>query len=324
MQIKSRFKAARIFLIFWTLFIGIGAVAGAFGMLSDPTGKNMGMDAMLPYFQVLPFADIVFQDFRFSGWALLIVNGLSNLTAAGLLFAKKPSGVVLGGTFGVTLMLWICIQFYMFPPNFMSTIYFIFGAAQAATGYAAWIFKKQESFCIRLADYPNIGTNPKRSVVFFSRMGYVRKLAYEEAERTGATVYEIKAAERTEGTLGFWWCGRYGMHKWSMPIKQIDVDFSQLEHVTICAPIWVFSLAAPVRSFCMQAAGKIREADYILVHHQNSAYENAAKEMDSLLGIHRTALRSVRCRTGTYKTVFESEYVKKADADFTASDTSKQ
>ena len=82
--------------------------------------------------------------------------------AAGLLLAKKPAGVVLGGVFGVTLMLWICIQFYMFPPNFMSTSYFIFGLIQAATG-----------------------------------MGYVRKKAYEEAERTGAAVYEIRAAERT-------------------------------------------------------------------------------------------------------------------------------
>ena len=45
--------------------------------------------------------------------------------------------MVLGGVFGVTLMLWICIQFYMFPLNFMSTTYFIFGLAQAATGYAA-------------------------------------------------------------------------------------------------------------------------------------------------------------------------------------------
>ena len=45
------------------------------------------MDAMLPYFQKLPFADKVFQDFRFSGWALLIVNGLTNLTAAVLLLA---------------------------------------------------------------------------------------------------------------------------------------------------------------------------------------------------------------------------------------------
>ena len=32
---------------------------------------------------------------------------------------KSRLGVVLGGVFGVTLMLWICIQFYMFPLNFM-------------------------------------------------------------------------------------------------------------------------------------------------------------------------------------------------------------
>lgn len=92
----------------------------------------MGMDGMLPYFQVLPFAEVVFQDLAFSGIALFIVNGLTNLAAAGLLLARKKAGVTLGGIFGVTLMLWICIQFYIFPPNFMSTIYFIFGFCQAA------------------------------------------------------------------------------------------------------------------------------------------------------------------------------------------------
>ena len=299
----SRYAAARRWLIFWTLFIGIGAVAGALAMLIDPSGKALGMDAMLPYFQVLPFAETVFQDFTFSGWALLIVNGLTNLTAAGLLLAKKPAGVTLGGAFGVTLMLWICIQFYMFPLNFMSTIYFIFGLAQAATGYAAWVFRKQENFHADAADYPHIGTDPRRLVVFFSRMGYVRRQAYEEAERTGAAVYEIRSTERTEGTLGFWWCGRYGMHRWAMPIEPITVDLTAYDHVTICAPIWVFTLAAPVRSFCQQAAGKIREADYILVHHQNSAYENAAQEMDALLGLHHTGLRSLRCREGTFRIV---------------------
>lgn len=75
MKQKSRFCTARRILLFWTLFIGLGAVAGALGMLLDPSGKSMGMDAMPPYFQVLPFADAVFQDFTFSGWALLIVNG---------------------------------------------------------------------------------------------------------------------------------------------------------------------------------------------------------------------------------------------------------
>ena len=304
MKAKSRFQTARRVLIFWTLFIGVGAVAGALAMLYDPSGRFMGMDAMLPYFQVLPFADRVFQDFIFSGWALLIVNGLTNLTAAGLLLAKKPAGTVLGGVFGVTLMLWICIQFYIFPLNFMSTSFFFFGAAQAATGYAAWVFSRQEAFRVDRSDYPKIGADPRRLVVFFSRMGYVRKIAYEEADRSGAEIYEVKSTERTGGTLGFWWCGRYGMHRWAMPIEPIAVDLSDYDHVTICTPIWVFSLASTMRSFCAQAAGRIREADYVLVHHQGSAYENAADEMDRLLGIKRTGLRSVQCRMGRYQAVY--------------------
>ena len=272
-------------------------------MLLDPSGKTLGMDAMLPYFQVLPFADVLFRDLTFSGWALLIVNGLTNLTAAGMLLAKKDAGATLGGLFGVTLMLWICIQFYMFPLNFMSTIYFIFGLAQAVTGYAAGIFRKQEAFTVRRSGYPNIGRNPTRLVVYFSRMGYVRKQALEEAERTGAAVCEIRSTERMEGTPGFWWCGRYGMHRWPMPIEPVAANLSAYEHVTVCAPIWVFALAAPVRSFCMQAAGKIREADYILVHHTAGRYENAAAEMDALLGLKHTGLRTIQCRTGKFRTL---------------------
>lgn len=301
METRSRYRTARRLLIFWTLFIGLGAVAGAAGMLIDPSGKAMGMDAMFPYFQVLPFAEVVFQDFTFSGIALLIVNGLSNLTAAGFLLAKKKTGIVLGGSFGITLMLWICIQFYMFPLNFMSTTYFIFGLCQAATGYAAWIFYKQEAFTVNTAAYTNIGTNKKRLVVYFSRMGYVKKQAYDLADKTGAAVYEIKSTERVAGTLGFWWCGRFGMHRWGMPIEPIGVDLSAYEHVTICTPIWVFALAAPVRSFCEQAAGQIREADYVVVHHTKDRYENAVREMDRLLGISYTGFRSIQCKTGVFK-----------------------
>jgi len=302
---KSRYNTARKILIFWTLFIGIGAVAGSVGMFVDPTGKAMGMDAMLPFFEKLPFSDVLFQNFTFSGYALLIVNGLTNLTAAVLLFMKKRSGAYLGGIFGITLMLWICIQFYMFPLNFMSTAYFIFGFLQAATGYAACVFQKQESFKVNEAKYKSIGTNPKRLVVYFSRMGYVKSAAYEEADRTGAEIFEVKATERTEGTLGFWWCGRFGMHKWAMPIEKTDLDFSKYDHVTVCSPIWVFTLAAPMKEFCKEQSGKIKEADYIIYHHMKSDFTSAADEMDTLLGLKRTGFKSVCCREGNVKAVKE-------------------
>ena len=139
-------------------------------------------------------------------------------------------------------------------------------------------------------------------MVYFSRMDYVRKMAYEAADRTGAEIYEIMSIERTAGTLGFWWCGRYGMHRWPMPIEPVALDLAAYDHVTICAPIWVFALAAPVRSFCMQAAGRIREADYLLVHHTRGRYENAAREMDALLGLTHTGFRTLQCHTGHYRT----------------------
>ena len=140
-------------------------------------------------------------------------------------------------------------------------------------------------------------------MVFFSRLGYVKQKAFEEANRTGAKIYEIKSTERTEGTLGFWWCGRFGMHRWAMPIEDISVDLSSFEHITICSPIWVFSLAAPVRAFCAAAAGKIKSADYILVHHTGGRYENAAAEMDKLLKTEHTCLKSYKCHTGKFKEI---------------------
>lgn len=93
-------------------------------MLIDPTGKLLHMEELLPYFQVLPFSSILFKNYIFSGISLLIVSGISNLTASYLLIKNK-------------------------------------------------------------------------------------KIAYEKANKLGATIIEIKAKEKTENTKGFWWYSRY-------------------------------------------------------------------------------------------------------------------
>ncbi len=298
MKTHSRYNVARKILIFWCLFIGIGAVAGSVGMLTAIDGSNLGMQELLPYFQVLPFAKYLFQDFLFPGIALLCVNGIPNLIAAVLLLMKKKSGIVCGAIFGVTLMAWIVIQFVIFPSNFLSNIYFDFGIFQALTGVAAWVFYKQENFTIDEKDYPNIGADKTRLVVYFSRMGYTKKAALIEANRTGAELYEITTTEPIDGTSGFWWCGRFEMRQLEMPIEEVYIDFNQYEQVTICFPVWASHVAAPVRAFCKAVKGKIKKADYIFTHFQKSKYGNVAKEMDTLLEITADNVTTVCSRQG--------------------------
>ncbi|NLU25057.1 MAG: hypothetical protein GXW99_10205 [Clostridiales bacterium] len=305
----SRCNTARKVLIFWCLFIGIGALGGSSCMLLKPDGSLMGMQGLLPYFQVLPFAEVLYQNYIFPGIALLCVNGIPNLIAAVLLLRKKKSGIIMGGVLGLTLMAWITIQFVIFPSNFMSNTYFIFGVLQALTGLAALIFYQQEHFAFHMEDYPNVGRNSDTLVVYFSRMGYTRKLAYAAAEKTGADICEIQSTERTEGTPGFWWCGRYGMHGWDMPIGEIGADLGAYHRVILCSPIWVFGLAGPMRSFCRAASGKIKHVDYILVHHMGTSFSKVADEMDCLLGVHRETFFSIRCHVGKYKTIYKSEEI---------------
>ena len=122
---------------------------------------------------MLPFSEVLFQDFLFSGVVLLIVNGISNLTAV---------------------------------------------------GFAAYIFFRQETFADREKEHlKNADERVNREdtlIVYFSRMGYVRHYAYELRQEYHADIYEVKSTERTEGTLGFWWCGRFGMHRWHLPMEQ--------------------------------------------------------------------------------------------------------
>lgn len=300
-----RYKTTKKFLIFWCLFIAIGAIYGSICMFVDPTGKLLSMEGLLPYFSVLPLSKILFKNYIFAGISLLIVNGLTNLIATYFLIKDKKIGAILGTIFGITLMLWIIIQFVILPQNAMSTTFFIIGFIQFITGYMTYVFYMQEHFIFNVNNYKNIGTNTNTLVVYFSRMGYTRKVAYEEANNIGADIYEITTKEKIKGTLGFWWSGRYGMHKWRMNINDININLKKYSNITIVSPIWVLSISAPIRTFCHKYKSNINNVQYIFTHFMNTTFLNIANELDKILNKKRTHFKSVCIRFGKIKKVYE-------------------
>lgn len=296
-----RYKRVKKILIFWCLFIGIGALYGGLNMLFDSTGKSLKMDEMLPYFKVLPFSNVLFKNYIFSGISLIIINGITNLVAAYLLIKNKKIGIILGTIFGFTLILWIIIQFIIFPMNILSISYFVFGLLQLITGYITYVFYVQEQFSFDVNRYHNIGKNKESIVVYFSRMGYTKWMAYEEANKVGADILEIKTKEKTDDTLGFWWCGRYGMHKWNMKIEELPINLQDYQNVIIVSPIWVFSICAPIREFCYQNKNCINNTQYIFTHFMNCSFKNVADELDRIINKRRDKFTSVCIRLGKVK-----------------------
>jgi len=141
--VKLTLKRLRNIQLFWGLFIGIGAFAGASGMISDPSGAALGLVEWLHFFKKLPFAEIFFQDFFFPGIALLTVNGLTNTISVFLIFSRNKYAALSGMICGIILILWVFVQFYIFPLNFMSILYFVFGILQTITG---WLYLRQSRF----------------------------------------------------------------------------------------------------------------------------------------------------------------------------------
>ena len=286
-QCMTRFKVFRVLLLIFCFFIGLGALYGGISMLIKPDGSLLRMEQMLPYFQVLPFADILFQNYIFPGIALIIVNGITNLTAAILVLCKKRIGYVLGTIFGFTLMLWIIIQFVIFPANVLSTTYFILGVLQLICGYVALVSFNQVNFKFSEDGYQYIDKNSKTLVVYFSRMQFTKRIAYVKANKEHANIVELKTKERTEGTLGFWWCGRFGMHKWPMETYPLDIDLNNYDKLILVTPVWVFKMCSPMRDFITKNKEilKNKEIEVIFNHFNPWLPKGAIKEIERDINI---------------------------------------
>lgn len=273
----NRYKITKKFLMFWCLFVGIGALYGSIMMLIDPSGKLLKMDTILPYFKVLPFSNILFKNYIFSGISLLIVNGISNLIAFYYLLKNKKTGIILGSVFGLTLIMWIIIQFIILPINALSISFFIIGFIQLITGYMTYVFYLQENFYFNKNDY-KINKNSKTLVVYFSRMGYTRKIAYEIANNK-YDILEITTKEKTDNTTGFWWCGRFSISNIEMPIDNLNLDLNKYENIIIVSPIWAFKISKPIQTFLNKYKKDIKKYEIVITHFMKYDFKYLLKEL---------------------------------------------
>lgn len=124
---KQKSKRVSIILGILQLFISLGALAGGYGFIADPTGASLGMP--LSFLDGSPF-----KDFLIPGIILFIFNGVGSGIAGVLTLRRYRYAGEIAMVFGAGLMVWIIVQVQIIPFHWMHTLYFLLGVAELVLG----------------------------------------------------------------------------------------------------------------------------------------------------------------------------------------------
>ena len=109
-------------------FIGLGALAGGFGLVKDPSGSALGVPLSL-------LEGSPFPDFLIPGIFLLAVNGVGSMIGAVLSFTRRRYAQEIAIVLGAILVAWIVIQVVIIRSfSWMHILYFILGVVELGIG----------------------------------------------------------------------------------------------------------------------------------------------------------------------------------------------
>lgn len=109
-------------------FIGLSALAGGYGLVSDPSGIALGLP--MSFLEGSPFPD-----FLIPGLFLLLVNGFGSMIGAGMSFTRRRYAKDVAIILGLILVLWIVIQLIIISSfHWMHVLYFMLGLFELGLG----------------------------------------------------------------------------------------------------------------------------------------------------------------------------------------------
>ena len=110
------------------VFIGLSAVAGGVGLVSEPSGGNLGMS--VDWLSESPFAD-----YFIPGLVLLSVIGVGNLIGGGLSFFGRGRAGEIAVALGAFLAMWILAQLWWIGlEHWLQPLFFGLGVLELALG----------------------------------------------------------------------------------------------------------------------------------------------------------------------------------------------
>jgi hypothetical protein len=121
------------------VFIGIGGVAGGFGLVTERSGANLGLQADL-------LSNSPFSDYLIPGLVLLIINGVGSLAGGVFSFLRYRYAGLFAIALGAFLMVWIVAQVWWIGLTiWLQPLFFGLGVVELVLGLELQRGGKQKS-----------------------------------------------------------------------------------------------------------------------------------------------------------------------------------
>ena len=115
---------------FLQAFIGLGAVAGGFGLILEPSGENLGIPIELLH-------NSPFSNYLIPGIFLLAINGIGSLVGSVLSLKRYIYSGETAMALGVFLVVWIILQVYWIEAfHWLHACYLGLGLLELVLGWA--------------------------------------------------------------------------------------------------------------------------------------------------------------------------------------------
>lgn len=111
------------------IFVGITAILGGFGLVSDPSGAKMNIPLEL-------LNNSPFQNYLIPGLVLLLIIGIGHVFAGIVTFLRHRYAASISVFLGAVLACYIIIEvFFMGLINFLQPLYFVLGVVELIFGF---------------------------------------------------------------------------------------------------------------------------------------------------------------------------------------------
>lgn len=276
-----------------TFSIGIIFLSLAFIFIIEPTGTIINFNWLLTRLQVSSGHNNLFRSLFFTGIMIMTLIGMPQIFSGLLLVARMKIGLYTSVVSSIIFAIVSFISLFSFYDIFLSWTAVLISFAEVAISWLCYVFYRQYVFYFEELDYLDINQkNKELLIVYYSRDEYIKKYAYELANKKQCSLYEIKTKENFDSNVGYFKLVYNTLFTKDVEIEDIGIDLSQYKHIYLITGVIFRFIAPPVVSFCKKASGEIKSIEYDFVHYTPLTHKYSINKLNTLLDVNDTISRS--------------------------------